>query len=102
MLNASRKRSATCSWTPPARIAAVTRSSGPAPAGFAPTAGRARGAANFGAFAPRRLLTRNAVGDHRQIIHGKTLLRLRGNQRRDFFRAHGGEDSPEKRRRTSG
>ena len=39
-----RTRSATCSWTSPARTAAATRSSAPAPAASAPSAARARGA----------------------------------------------------------
>src|ERR1043166_6688456 len=39
---ASRKRSATCSWTSPAPTAAPTKSSVPAPAASAPNAARAR------------------------------------------------------------
>src|ERR1041384_1583588 len=39
---ASRKRSATCSWTSPARIAAPIKSCAPARVAFAPSAARAR------------------------------------------------------------
>src|SRR2546421_399588 len=43
----SPKRSATCSWTSSAPIAAATKSSAPAPAASAPSAARAKGVAEF-------------------------------------------------------
>src|SRR6266480_3928776 len=61
MPNASRKLSAACSWTSCAPLAAATKSSAPAPVVSAPSAARARAAANdrYSSF-PVRALDRSA------------------------------------------
>src|SRR2546423_10449663 len=55
-LTASRKRSATCSWTSRAPTAVPIKSFAPAPAGFAPNAVRARVVVKIGQADSRRLM----------------------------------------------